>query len=756
MILEYRQNLTASRFILFLMPNPLYCTLLFVLSFATVNPVFAAGPGSSGGKAQAGPATITVKGFLLSGGLTNNFSAVLYDSNGVAIDSQMAVGNQLAFNNVATNSAPSPLPTGYELSQNYPNPFNPSTMIRVQIGQPGEVSLQIFDVLGRLVSSYTGSLRPGIYNFEWEAGVASGVYFYRVIAGNFIETKKMVKLDGGGFGSTALTLVSSSPGSYGQSQAPAFQETGFPNWPNSIQSSGYTIKLYSLLQTYPQVVDTVIQVPTLGQDTTLTVYFRGAPRDIVIPMPDSMKMSNGSFVLGPSATIFVKPGSADLVNIGRYFSNLLKPATGYDIPVAATTGIPSTGNIYLSTDASDSSLGDEGYILTITPDSVALVAYQPAGIFHGIQTIRQLLPPGIESPSLLPIPWTMETGRIADRPRFAWRGAMLDVARHFFGVQDVEEYIDLLSYYKINQFHLHLSDDEGWRIQINSWPNLALIGGRGFYKYYSSGYYTQAQYSQLVAYAQSRYMTIIPEIDVPGHFGAARASYLKLNSTSQYWTDTLFYDIVDSVIKELSAMTPGPYIHIGGDEATYYGVSDPAYVTVIDSVQSIVHDYGKKMIGWAQNIGEAKLSRSTLAQNWDWREPGFVDSAVSQGDRIIMSPADKVYLDQKYNSSTLLGLNWAGYVGVETSYDWDPATQVPGVGESDIIGVEAPLWSETLHTLADIEYMAFPRIIGVAEIGWSPAAGRNWNEYKVRLGYDGMRLDAMGVNFYRSPSVPWR
>ncbi|MCL5034489.1 MAG: family 20 glycosylhydrolase [Bacteroidetes bacterium] len=736
-------------------------TALFLLLFSItmVNGAVAEEPGGNGVRGQAANATITIKGFTQQGDSANAFAAVLYDADGVVRDSIVAVGNQARFLEVPTGilgPASPTVPAGYALSQNYPNPFNPSTTIRVQIGQSGTVSLQIFDVLGRLVSSYTGNLQAGIYEFEWEAGVASGVYFYRVIAGNFIQTKKMVKLDGGGYGGTSLKLVNSSVGSFNLPQTAGLYNPQLQRALDNIEATGYAIRIYSLLQTSPQIIDTVIQVPSLGGDTTLTVYFQGAPRDIVIPMPDSMQMTNGSFVLGPGAAIYVEPGSTDLVNIGQYFSGLLRPATGYDIRVSATTGTPSTGNIYLSTNTADSTLGNEGYILTITPDSVTLIAYQPAGIFHGIQTIRQLLPPGIESQSLLPIPWMMQTGRIVDRPRFAWRGAMLDVARHFFGVQDVEKYIDLLSYYKINQLHLHLSDDEGWRIQIDSWPNLALIGGKGFYPYYSSGYYTQAQYSQIVAYAQSRYMTIIPEIDVPGHFGAARAAYLKLNSTSQYWTDTLFYDIVDSVIKELSAITPGPYIHIGGDEATYYGVSDPAYITVIDSVQSIVHEYGKKMIGWAQNIGEAKLSTSTLAQNWDWREPSFVDSAVAHGDKIIMSPANRVYLDQKYNSSTPIGYNWAGYVDVETAYDWDPATQIFGVGGSNIIGVEAPLWSEWLHTLADIEYMAFPRIIGVAEIGWSPSTGRDWNEYKVRLGYDGMRLDAMGVNFYRSPSVPWR
>ncbi len=745
-------HLIRTRYSTILLSKHLFTAVaLFVFPIVLIGNAEA---GNNGRQTQSANATITIKGFTQQGDSTNEFVAVLYDAAGVARDSVIASGNQAQFLDVPTgilgHGSPT-VPAGYELSQNYPNPFNPSTMIRVQIGQPGAVTLQVFDVLGRLVSSYRGNLQAGTYDFEWEAGVASGVYFYRVIAGNFVQTKKMVKLDGGGYGGTSLRLVSSSIGSFNTPEVAGLNDPLLKKALYNIQSTGYAIRIYSLLQTNPQIIDTVIQVPTLGQDTTLTVYFQNAPRDIVIPIPDSMQMTNGSFVLGPSATIYVDPGSTDLANIGRYFSDFLKPATGYDIPVAASTGQPGNGNIYLTTSAKDSSLGDEGYLLTITGDSVVLAAFRPEGIFHGIQTLRQLLPPGIESQNLLPIPWTIETGRIVDRPRYEWRGAMLDVARHFFGVQDVEKYIDLLAYYKIDRLHLHLSDDEGWRIQINSWPNLALVGGKGLPPYNSPGYYTQAQYSQIVSYAQSRYITIIPEIDMPGHFGAALASYMQLKSTSHYWTTSLFYEIVDSVIKELSAITPGPYIHIGGDEASSYG-----YNTVIDSVQTIVHDYGKKMIGWAQNIGEANLDSSTLAQNWDWREPSYVDSAVEKGDKIIMSPADKIYLDQKYNVSSPFGQVWAGYVDVETSYNWDPSTQINGVGDSDIVGVEAPLWSELLHTMADVEYMAFPRIIGVAEIGWSPAANRNWNDYRIRLGYEGMRLDAMGVNFYHSPEVPWK
>jgi hexosaminidase len=207
------------------------------------------------------------------------------------------------------------------------------------------------------------------------------------------------------------------------------------------------------------------------------------------------------------------------------------------------------------------------------------------------------------------------------------------------------------------------------------------------------------------------------------------------------------------VIREVSALTPGPYIHIGGDEA--YGVPVDQYIRFIDSVQTILQKYGKQMSGWA-DIAQSHLLPTSLAQHWYWLDTSLALAAVQQGAKIIMSPANRVYLDMKYNSSTALGQTWAGYIEVQDAYSWDPATEVSGVMEGDIAGVEAPLWTETILTIADIEYMVFPRLIGQSEIGWSPVAGRSWDEYKVRLGSHGPRLTTMGVNFYRSPQVPWQ
>ncbi len=303
--------------------------------------------------------------------------------------------------------------------------------------------------------------------------------------------------------------------------------------------------------------------------------------------------------------------------------------------------------------------------------------------------------------------------RISDEPRFAWRGAMLDVARHFFSVDEVKRFIDLAALYKINVLHLHLTDDQGWRIAIDSWPDLTAVGagtevgsGRG-------GFYTRADYAEIVDYAGARFMTVVPEIDVPGHTNAALASYAELNCdgrASVPFTGTevgfsalcldkpVTYEFLEDVFGELAAMTPGPYLHIGGDEAQT--VADEEYASFTERVQKIVATTGKQSVGW-QELATGALETGTVVQYWNTGEgPARAVEAVEKGARIVLSPADRVYLDMKYDADTALGYDWAGYVEVEDAYDWDPATLIAGVSEADVLGVEAPLWTETL---TDIE-----------------------------------------------------
>jgi hexosaminidase len=481
-------------------------------------------------------------------------------------------------------------------------------------------------------------------------------------------------------------------------------------------------------------------------------------------MPDSVEMGEGAFDLTEGLAITVEPATEEMKAIGKLLADRLGAAIGHGVPVLTGT-VPRKGSIHLTTAAGDPALGEEGYALSITQDRVVLVAHRPAGAFYGLQTIRQLLPPAIEGSASPAASWRMAAATIRDRPRFAWRGAMLDVARHFFDIGDVERFVDQISFYKMNRLHLHLSDDQGWRIVVNAWPRLAPFGGR---TQVGGGdgarYYSQEDYARIVAFARSRYVIVVPEIDMPGHTNAALASHAELNcdgvAPSPYTgvdvgfsslcltrgTTTIF---VRDVVREIAALTPGPFFHVGGDEAS---ATDPAaYVRFVEEAQSIVNAYGKRMIGW-EEIASARLLPTSIVQQWD---RGLVQQATRQGVTAILSPSKKAYLDMMYDRATPLGQNWAGYVTVKDAYDWDPATYLTDVPEAVIVGVEAPLWTETLRTRSDLEYMAFPRLAGLGEIGWSPRAARRWDDYRVRLGVHGPRFEAMGVRFFRSPQVPW-
>ncbi|GIF51478.1 N-acetyl-beta-hexosaminidase [Asanoa ferruginea] len=485
----------------------------------------------------------------------------------------------------------------------------------------------------------------------------------------------------------------------------------------------------------------------------------------VVPVPASVQTAAGvTYTLPAGATIQT---AAAATGIGSYLAGILRPSTGYALPVTTASGTPTSGIALLLTGA-DSSVGTEGYQLDVTATLVTIRAQTTAGLFYGVQTLRQLLPAAVEARTVQPGPWVVSGGRIIDRPRYAYRGAMLDVSRHFFGVDIVKRYIDEISQYKINTLHLHLSDDQGWRIVIDAWPRLATVGGSTQVGGGAGGYYTKAQYSDLVAYAAARQVTIVPEIDMPGHANAALASYAELNCDGvapplYTGTDVGFssfcvgkevtYTFVRQVLTELAALTPGPYLHIGGDEA--HSTSDADYRTFMNRVQPFVAAAGKTVMGWHQ-LGQADHTAGRVAQFWGTTtSDADLSAAVSKGDKVLLSPANKTYLDMKYNNQTPLGLSWAGLIEVQTAYNWDPATLLPGVPSSAILGVEAPLWAETLTRLADIEFMAFPRLPAIAELAWSPQASRNWDTFKVRLGSLGPRWTVQGINFYRSAQVPW-
>jgi len=496
-----------------------------------------------------------------------------------------------------------------------------------------------------------------------------------------------------------------------------------------------------------------------------------APRPIItgpqlIPAPSSLTLRpEAGFDLNRATSIIVDAANPEVTAIAQSFATILRPSTGFPLVVTSSVADSVAGNIHLRLAADRASLGEEGYDLNVTSRAVTLVANRPAGLFHGVQTLRQLLPADVESHMGVARPeWPLPALSIVDQPRFGWRGAMLDVSRHFFTVDEVKQYIDLLALYKMNILHLHLSDDQGWRIQINSRPKLTAMssgtqvgGGPG-------GFYTQQDYQTIVRYAQERYITVVPEIDMPGHTNAALVAYPELSCSTrptQVFTQTEVgwstfcvdkegtYALIDDIVREISAITPGPYFHIGGDEVQ--ALTHEQYIRFVERVKPIVNKYGKKMIGW-EEITKARLDPNTLAQQW---KSDSATAALQYGAKLIMSPAKRVYLDMKYTPATELGLKWAAYIEVRDAYDWDPATYMIGVNETSMVGVEAALWSETIRNITAAEYLAMPRLPAIAEVGWTPQRGREWENFRVRLSTHAPRWNYLGVNYYRSPQIPW-
>jgi hexosaminidase len=494
-----------------------------------------------------------------------------------------------------------------------------------------------------------------------------------------------------------------------------------------------------------------------------------APRPTLpalVPLPAIVEAGSGDGFTITAATLMKASPDASVQRSARQLVEWIRRGTGLTIGTSAPAGADpaKATTIELALDA-QAGTGGEGYDLTIAASGVTLRAAAPAGIFYGVQTLRQLLPYWSEYEAILyrkPRPATLPPLHIRDTPRFEWRGAMLDVARHFFGVDEVKQFVDLVAMHKMNRLHLHLADDQGWRLEIKSRPDLTAKASQTEVGGTPGGFYTQAQFADLVSYAADRFVTIVPEIDMPGHTNAALSAYAEINCNNQTppaytGTEVGFsafcvdreetYAFIDDVVREIAAMTPGPYFHAGGDEVKT--LTPLQYRAFVDRVQAIVRKHGKRMIGWDE-VAAATLLPTSIVQHW---RPDAAKAELVRAPHLILSPADRTYLDMKYDKATALGLDWAGLIPMQTSYDWDPAALVPGA--ASVLGVEAPLWSETVATIRDVEFLVMPRLAAIAEVAWSPQASRDWEAFRGRLGAQGPRWTALGINFYRAPEIPW-
>lgn len=495
------------------------------------------------------------------------------------------------------------------------------------------------------------------------------------------------------------------------------------------------------------------------------------PTPPLVPFPRSLRTVPGAapFVLaGATAT-------GDGIAIAE-LTRLVHARTGLNLPTA------SDGAVRLTLAPGGTT---ESYTIAVDAASVVVTGADAAGLFYGVQSLTQL----IEQRDAA---WVVPAVKIEDAPRFGYRGMMLDVARHFFGVHDVKAVIDRLASLKGNHLHLHLTDDQGWRVQLRSRPELTARASDGAVGGDRGGFYTRADFAEIVSYAASRHVTVVPEVDIPGHTHAVGLAYPEIAAppvitddvraaaaefggglpeagvaypgvavgfSSLRIDDEGTYEFLADVFGELAAMTPGPYLHLGGDEAL--GTSAEDYASIIARAVDIVAATGKTPIAWHEASAVPGLPTDIVAQYWGFVRPEEGAAPVGGADCVILSPADAAYLDMKPEAGFPLGLTWAnGPTSVERAYGWEPDGMLPGVDAEDILGVEAPLWTETVRTLADIDALAFPRLAAAAEIAWSPAPSsapeRTWESFRDRVGGLAPLWTALGIGFTRSPEIAWR
>jgi len=452
-----------------------------------------------------------------------------------------------------------------------------------------------------------------------------------------------------------------------------------------------------------------------------------------IPLPQSIESKHSVMSLDDIVSIQTTIKSQRIQTVLNEFKMFLKEQTSYEIPIESN--FKNNKAIRLKIDV-DSKIIKEFYRLEINKKGIQITSKTEEGLYRGLTTLKQVIIFSATENNVKRLP----TGIINDFTSYEYRGSMLDVARHFYNIEDVKRYIDILSLYKYNFLHLHLSDDQGWRIEIKKWPKLTLIGGEKEVGGTDGGFFSQDEFREIVRYASNRFITIVPEIDIPGHTNSALASYPELNcngESPEIYTGTevgfsslcaekkVTYKFLKDVIDEISSLTTGPYFHVGGDES--YKTSKEDFIQIIDSVFSYVKSNNKTPITWDNNIKTAKITQY-------WNEESNLN-AIRKSEQIIYSPASHAYLDMKYDSLSKFGLFWAGYSSVKNAYEWDPKTISTklNLNEIRVLGIEAPIWTETVSSFDELAYLVFPRLLGHSEIGWTSINLRKWESYNIRL-----------------------
>ncbi len=537
------------------------------------------------------------------------------------------------------------------------------------------------------------------------------------------------------------------------------------------------------------------------------------PQISLLPRVAHLEERTGTFAFTTATPIRVEKGDADRVKVARYLASLIQRSTGQTPPIAevdaaatpgasganAASGASSSGALLLATQGANAALGHEGYTLDVTPDGITIRAAAPAGLFYGVQTLLQLLPPGLLSKGQAPPPpWTVPAVHIEDAPRFGWRGMMVDTGRHFFTKAELLDFLDVMALHKFNTFHWHINDDPGWRIEVKKYPKLTEIGAwrpsidfgldpnsstayneRGQY----GGFYTQDDVREIVAYAADRFIQVVPEFELPAHCEASRRAYPELgcddpapepNGTVHSQPKLAYcpgkehtFEVLQDILTEILPLFPCPIVHVGGDEcdktswkacprcqermkAEGLKNEEELQSYFVRRMEKFLNGKQRRLLGWSE-IQQGGIAPNALLMDWI----GGAVPAAKSGHDVVMSPTGACYLDY-YQAHEGEPKAIGGYLPLHTVYAFEPVPRELNAEEAKhILGLQGNMWTEYIANYRYLQYMAFPRACAIAETAWSPLAGKDFGDFFTRLQTHTQRLAARGVNFRPpTPTVP--
>ena len=497
----------------------------------------------------------------------------------------------------------------------------------------------------------------------------------------------------------------------------------------------------------------------------------------IVPQPNDLVAGEGSFTL-TRKTVFVADDQAELRSVIAFFNAKIKTATGFNL--AVQTGDASSNYIAVKI-VPESEMGDEAYALTVTEAGVAIEAKTARGAFYGLQTMLQLLPAEIESQQIVTnVLWEMPTVSIKDAPQFPYRGMHLDVCRHFIPVEDIKTHLDMMALFKLNKFHWHLTEDQAWRIEIKKYPLLTELGatrveGEGFVH---EGFYSQDEVREIVAYAAERYIDVIPEIELPGHALAALVGYPQFSCTGGPFEMRIIWGVeedvycagkeetfafLEDIIDEVVDLFPYEYFHIGGDECPKdrwkecadcqarikaEGLKDEHELQsyFVQRIEKVLLAHDRKMIGWDE-ILEGGLAATATVMSWRGEAGGI--EAAEMGHDVIMTPGGWCYLDHFQGSNKVEPVAISGYTTLEKSYSYHPIPEVLSPENAKhVLGTQGNVWTEYMYTPELVEYFVYPRIIALAEVGWTKRELKDYESFLKRMHKQFVRMDMHDINYH--------